>query len=595
MKRDEVQLEHRWRLEDLFVSNAEWERQLAAINREMVGILRFKGKLCDKAPLLGCLAFSDEISKTLERLYAYAMLSKDENLADTKAAELKSKIETLLVRFNSDASFITPELSGLGDGILESFIADPDFTDYDYQLKTIVKHKKHILSEETERVLALAGKTTHAFSDIFAQIDNVDLPFPMVDINGKKEKMTHGKYGLWLQSSERDLRKKAFSGMYKAIGAVINTIGANFAASVNKDNFLAEARRYDSALSKSLAGSDVPAAVYETLLKESGKRLKTVHEYMAFRKKTLGLGELHMYDLHVPLYEKTDLSLSFDEAYDTVIEGLAPMGGEYLTLLCTAKQNRWIDVEETENKRSGAYACGVYGVHPYVLLNYKPTAHDVFTIAHEMGHAIHSYYSAAAQPYAKNDYSIFVAEVASTVNEVLLLKHLLKTAKDASTKKYLLSYYLDMFRTTLFRQTMFAEFEANTHAAESAGTPLTVEWLSKQYLALNKKYYGSSVSHDRQIRLEWARIPHFYHAFYVYQYATGLTSAVNIANAVLSDGRPAFEKYKAFLSAGGHKSPYEILKDAGVDLTDAAPYEAAFGEFEAALRELIELTENAIA
>jgi oligoendopeptidase F len=289
------------------------------------------------------------------------------------------------------------------------------------------------------------------------------------------------------------------------------------------------------------------------------------------------------------VFEKAELAVDFERAYELVLEGLRPMGAEYLGLLRTARQNRWIDIEETDNKRSGAYACGVYGVHPYVLLNYKQTTHDVFTIAHEMGHAIHSYYSAKTQPFAKSDYAIFVAEVASTVNEVLLLKRLVAAANDERMKKYLLSYYLDMFRTTLFRQTMFAEFEKTVHESEAAGTPLTPDYLSKVYYKLNKKYYGPETTHDRQIRLEWARIPHFYRAFYVYQYATGIISAVHIANSILSGAPGAFDRYKTFLSAGGHKSPYEILKDAGSDLLKPDVYDTAFGEFRTTLKELKEL------
>jgi oligoendopeptidase F len=293
-----------------------------------------------------------------------------------------------------------------------------------------------------------------------------------------------------------------------------------------------------------------------------------------------------MYDVYVPMFGNADISRSYEDAYTMVTERLAQLGFEYTRLLKTAKASRWIDVEETDGKRSGAYSCGVYGVHPYVLLNYSRTAHDIFTIAHELGHSMHSYYSSLAQPYAKHDYAIFVAEVASTVNEVLLLKHLIKTVTDKGVKKYLLSYYLDMFRTTLFRQSMFAEFEESVHKSEAAGKPLTVESLSQIYYKLNKKYYGSAVLHDKEIRYEWARIPHFYRAFYVYQYATGITSAVSIAGDILKNGEPAVERYKRFLSAGGSKSPYEILKDAGVDLRDPASYETAFDEFAATLAEL---------
>ncbi|MCL2061740.1 MAG: oligoendopeptidase F [Firmicutes bacterium] len=586
MKRSEVKEEYKWRRADIFLNDADWERNLAVLNKDIVGILQFKGRLSCGETLLKCFALSDDLSKRLEKLYCYAMLYKDENLALSEAAAMKSRVETLYVSFSAYSAYIVPELSAQPDSVLEGYIADPDFSMYDYQLKNILAQKKHILSEGEERVLALAGKTIGAFREIFTQLDNVDMPFPNINADGKPQKMTHGKYSLWLQSENRDLRKRAFSGMYKAVGAVVHTAGANFAASVNKDNFLAQVRGYNSALEKSLKQNDVPAAVYDTLLTQVSAFLPALHEYMAFRKKTLGYEKLHMYDLHVPLFPQASLGVSFDKAYELVIDGLKPLGAAYTEVLRAARTSRWLDVEETQNKRSGAYSCGVYGVHPYVLLNYKPLMHDVFTVAHEMGHAVHSYESAKYQPYAKNDYAIFVAEVASTVNEVLLLKHLLSETKDINTKKYLLSYYLDMFRTTLFRQTMFAEFEAQAHALEAEGTPLTVDRLNKLYASLNKKYYGTDVTQDKQIRLEWARIPHFYNAFYVYQYATGLTSAVSLANAIRGNKADAQERYKAFLRAGGSKSPYEILKDAGVDLLDASAYKTAFTEFTSALEEL---------
>jgi len=591
MKRNEVPDSLKWRLEDIFPSIQSWEQALAAFHKDTVGVLRFKGKLSVKESALACFQFMDEISARLERLFCYAMFKKDENTVDTKAQELKSQIETIWVQFSTDASFVTPELSNLDTAVLESWAADPAFKAYDYQLKSLIRKKNHILSEVEERLLARAGKMTGAFDDIFSAINNSDLPLPVITIEGKKQKMTHGLYSLWLQNKDPDVRKRAFIGMYKAIESMIETTAQTFAASINKDNFLAQVRNYSSAQEKALVSKDIPTRVYSTLLEETEKHLSPLHDYIALRKKVLKLPELHMYDLAVPMFENAEIALPYSEAYDLMAEGLSAMGAEYNGLLKKAKEQRWIDVEETENKRSGAYSCGVYGVHPYILLNYKPTTNNLFTIAHEMGHALHSYYSAKNQPYAKNDYEIFVAEVASTVNEVLLLKYLIGKEKNSTVKKYLLSYYIDMFRTTLFRQTMFAEFESITHSAEQKGTPLTVDYLNKQYLKLNKKYYGDAVKHDRQIRLEWARIPHFYRAFYVYQYATGLVSAVNIANSILNEEPQAFSRYKDFLSAGGHKSPYEILKDAEVDLLQEEPYKIAFGEFEAAVRELERLCE----
>lgn len=343
-------------------------------------------------------------------------------------------------------------------------------------------------------------------------------------------------------------------------------------------------------MEKSTDNDNVPGEVYTKLVKTVGAHLEPVHRYVALRKKALGADKLHMYDLYTSIVREADLKLPFEQAFELVLKGLAPMGEEYVGLLKTARENRWIDVYETENKRSGAYSMGVTGVHPYVLLNYSSTAHDVFTIAHELGHSMHSYYSDKAQDYVNEDYSIFVAEVASTVNEVLLLKHMLSSEKDPAMRKFLLSYYLDMFRTTLFRQTMFAEFELKSHAMAQEGKPLTVESLSREYLKLNKKYYGPDVVHDKQIRLEWARIPHFYSAFYVYKYATGITSAVNIAHSILTEGESAVKRYKEkFLSAGGSKSPYDILCDVGVDLKTDEPYMVAMDEFAKTLAMLEEL------
>ncbi len=591
MKRSEVELKYKWNLDDIFVNISEWEKEYSALNKEIVKILTFKGKLGVKENLLECFKFRDNINQRMERLYCYTMLKKDENAKDETAQSLNSRAETLFVQYGSLSSFITPEISALDETTLKEFIRDPDFSDYDYALSEIIREKKHILSASEERLLARGGKVFSSFHDIFHTIDSVDLPLPVISVNGKREQMTHGKYSLWLQNPDAEVRKKAFKGMYAAVESLINTLTANYASAVNKDNFLAEVRGYKSAMEKSLSGNDVPTAVYDTLVKKTSQNLDAVHDYVALRKKVLKADNLHMYDLYVPMFENADIACDYEEAFEMVLKGLAPMGEEYLSMLRKARDERWIDVCETDNKRSGAYSCGVYGVHPYVLLNYSRTTHDVFTIAHELGHSMHSYYSSKTQPYAKSDYVIFVAEVASTVNEVLLLKYLLGVTKDENLKKYLLSYYLDTFRTTLFRQTMFAEFEAAAHKMEAGGQPLTVETLCKTYMKLNKKYYGPAAKHDKQIRMEWARIPHFYSPFYVYQYATGIVSAVNIANSILSGGKPAFDRYKMFLSAGGCKSPYEILQDCGVDLMTDYPYEVAFGEFRDTLKELKKLCE----
>ena len=590
MKRNEVNERDTWRTEDIFSSVAEWEKEFGEVNKLLPSILSYKGKLGDKYDFLACMENNSAVCMRLERLICYAQLKHNENSVDETGLSLYSRAEDLYMHYATYSSFVTPELGKLDDVTLSAYMNDPDLAVYKYMLSEVRRSKKHILSAEEERLLALGQTTFSGYGNVFGMINNVDMPFPKIDVNGKKVRLTHGLYSECLSSANPVLRKKAFEGMYKAVGSLINTIAANYAASVAKDNYLATARGYGSAVEKSTDSDNVPGEVYHKLVKTVGENLEPVHRYVALRKKALGVEKLHMYDLYVSITKDADLKPDYEQAFELVLKGLAPLGEEYQMLLKTAKQARWIDVYETENKRSGAYSMGVHGVHPYVLLNYSGTAHDVFTIAHELGHSMHSYYSSKTQDYVNADYSIFVAEVASTVNEVLLLKYMMNNEKDPAMKKFLLSYYLDMFRTTLFRQTMFAEFELKSHGMAQAGKPLTVESLSREYMKLNKKYYGPAVTHDKQIRLEWARIPHFYHAFYVYKYATGITSAVNIAHAILSEGETAVKRYKEkFLCAGGSKSPYDILCDVGVDLKSDEPYKIAMDEFAQTLARLEEL------
>ena len=407
----------------------------------------------------------------------------------------------------------------------------------------------------------------------------------MVRHNGEKIQLTHGPYGVIMHSEDRELRKKAFNKYYQAYTSLINVISATYYGNVKKGVFYAKAKKYPSALDKALMGEDVERSVYDNLITTVHEAIPLLNDYMAEKKKLLKLSKMYMYDVYVPVVEGAELKLDYEKAYDLVVEGLKPLGEEYCELLERARKERWIDVYEGEGKRSGAYSVAVYDTHPYVLLNYQPTTHDVFTIAHEMGHSIHSYFSNLNQPYAKADYRIFVAEVASTVNEVLLIRHLLKTEKDVKLKKYLLSYLLEMIRTTLFRQTQFAEFEQFAHQTVESGQPLTKENLSAEYLRLNKLYYGKAVESEGNIQYEWARIPHFYRAFYVYKYATGIISALAIADRILTEGKPAVSDYFKFLSSGGKDSPVELLKIAGVDLTDKKAFRSAFKVFSDTLEE----------
>ena len=589
MKRSEMNKEYFWNLKDIYESFEAWDKAYKETEKE-AKFGEFKGKLGEKKNLLACLKKQDSVMRKLERLYVFAHMLNDQDTADAQNSTYISRAQGLLVKINAETAYMLPELTALDESVLKGFISDPDFSDYDYMLKTVLKSKAHVLGEEAEKVLALGGEMYAGFRDAFMMVDNADLPFPTVkDSEGRKYKVTHGGYSVCMASHDRELRRKAFKAYYKAYIGLINTITATYSGSVKKDVFLARARKYLSCLESALANEDVVPEVYENLLEAVHGALPLMHKYIAAKKQTLGLEQMHMYDMYVPVLENVDLKLEYEEAYELVKKGLAPLGEEYVALLQKAKDEKWIDVYENDGKRSGAYSTGCFEVHPYVLLNYQKTTHDVFTIAHEMGHSIHTYFSNRTQPFAKADYKIFVAEVASTVNEVLLLRYILSTAEDKKLKKYLLSYLLEMIRTTLFRQTQFAEFEYAAHTMAEKGQPLTKEVLCKKYLKLNKDYYGKAVVSDKEISYEWARIPHFYTPFYVYKYATGITSALFIANRILTEGESAVKDYFAFLSSGGSDNPVELLKIAGVDLTKKDAFVGAMKVFEETLDEFIAL------
>ncbi len=588
MKRNEVREEYKWDMSHMFASRLDWEKSFARVSSRLGELKKYKGKLANPDITIALLRLADELGNEVEKLYVYANMCMHTDGANAELVALAARAGTLSAEFGAALSFVDPELTALSDAELDDMAADPRFADYEYTLARIKKQKPHVLGEKEELLLARLSEVTGAFRDIFEKIDSVDLPHPTVKADGEKVPLTHGTYSRLLQNPDRAVRKKAFTTYYSLYEERINTIAACYAASVRKNNIISSLRGYDSAMQASIAGDDVPEGVYDRLIDAVNGALPSLHEYVDYRR--LVLGDLHMYDMYVPLTHGVNFGMDYEKAFGVVLKALAPLGEEYVSRLRQMKEERRIDVMESEGKRGGAYSWGAYGCGPYVLLNYSGTPHDLFTIAHELGHAMHSRYSDEAQSFNKAGYSIFVAEVASTTNEVLLLKYLLSQTKDTNVRRYLLSYYLDMFRTTLFRQTMFAEFELAAHRADAKGEPPTVESLSKIYLKLNKKYYGKGVTHDRQIRYEWARIPHFYNAFYVYKYATGLTAAVTLANSILKDGEFARERYfNKFLRAGGCKSPYEILKDAGVDLMTSLPYETAMLEFRNTLSEFTSL------
>lgn len=585
LNRNDVPSHLKWNLSEI----VDGEKGFTVIENKILSKLdfsKFEGKLADENVLLECLRYMDDLEIKLEILGVYAMMYRDVDTRNSDANALNSRVDNLFVKYSSAVSFVTPEITALPEEKLKAIIADERFKDYDYQLEQMLKSKPHVLSRDCENILSLGGQVFGGFQEIFTMINNADLAFPEIEVNGEKIRLSHGMYSVCMDSKDRKVRETAFKAFYKAFRDVLNTITATYAGNVNKDVFLTKARKYNSCLERALENEDVPAEVYKNLLKYVNGALPTLHKYVKDRKETLGYEEMHMYDMYVSLVEDAELKLPYEEAFKLVKKGLAPLGGDYGKLLQKAHDEGWIDVEETEGKRSGAYSVGVYGIeHPYVLLNYQPTTHDVFTIAHELGHSMHSYKSDAAQPKSKADYKIFVAEVASTVNEVLLLKYLLKNSTDVKLKKYLCSYYLEMIRTTIFRQTMFAEFEYIAHDSAEKGIPLTKDYLNGEYLKLNKKYYGDAVVSDDEIAYEWARIPHFYNSFYVYKYATGLISAISIAERIYSVGDKAVEDYFRFLSSGASDSPVELLKLAGVDLTKKDAYEAMVKSFETTLAE----------
>ena len=587
MERKDIAQQLKWQTTDIFPCDEAWEEEFKAVESEYgnYDFSVFKGKLGDKATLLTCFRLIDTISRRIEKLYLYAHLRHDEDLRVSKYTSASAQMGAMISKIFAEFSFIEPELTSLDDSVLQGFIADPDFAEYDYKLRKIAGAKAHVLSEAEEKLLTLGGDVMRDFQGVFSMLNNANLNLPKATLNGEEVQMSHGLYGVALHGMNGAERKEWFEKYYDAFIKLIDAIAQTYYSNVKKDVFYKTVRNYESCMAMAMDGEDVQPIVYENLIKAVHEALPIVHEYISLRKEVTGLEEQHMYDIYVPLVENAEIKMPFEEAYNLVIEGLAPLGKDYQALLKKGRDERWIDVCENEGKRSGAYSSGVYETHPYVLLNYQETTNDIFTIAHEMGHALHTYKSNETQPYAKADYTIFLAEIASTVNEVLLLKHLYKNTEDKNLKKYLLNYYMDMIRATLFRQSQFAEFEQIAHAKAEAGEPLTKESLCAVYYQLNKDYYGDGIIHDEQIAYEWARIPHFYNSFYVYKYATGITSAISIVKRILTEGQPAVDDYFKFLSSGGCTDPVTILKGAGIDLTTDAPFKAAMEEFKNTLEE----------
>jgi len=588
LKREDVEARLKWNLAPI-MDEGDIERYFKEIKEGAKTLASYAAKF-SKENALEVLRLESEISKKLERLYIFVHLKSDEDKSNAKYLELTDRVGNLSVALSEAASYINPSMAKLSTEELEKMRVSKEFSDFSMYIDGIIKSKKHLLSEKEEALLAQVKVFSGEFRNTFSMFDNVDADFGTMEIDGQTRKITHGLYSVLLQSRDVKTREKAYNSVYKAYGSMLNTLASNYAGNVKQTYFWSKARKYDGCLDMALFATDIPVKVYDNLISAVKKATPILHKYVALRKKALKLDAMHMYDMYVPIVGEDNTLTSYDEAYDIVLDALKPLGEGYCKTLKEARENGWIDVLETKNKKSGAYSWGCYGVHPYVLLNHSGTLHDVFTVAHEMGHAMHSFYSNKSQSFEKCGYGIFIAEIASTVNEVLLIKHLLKTA-EGEKRAYLLSYFADTVRTTLFRQTMFAEFERFAHETVEKGEALTAEKMTDFYRKLNAQYYGKAVVTDENIGYEWSRIPHFYRDFYVYQYATGLTCAINIAEKILAD-KSVVDDYIKFLSAGGSIYPIDTLKIMGIDLTQSAPFERAMEQFESAVDELDKYFDN---
>ncbi|GAA3401027.1 oligoendopeptidase F [Paenibacillus hodogayensis] len=590
-KRSEVPAGYRWRLEDLFADQAAWDRQYDEVKRLLGDIGRLEGKLKDAEAIRQCFELEDELSLRTEQLYVYASNRHNENTADPVFQALLDKAKKLAVEANGAMSFITPDILELPEEQLEALLNEPSLIRYRKTLTDMLRQKPHILSKPEEALLARVGNVSQAPGTIFGMLNNADMKFPLVqNEDGAKVELTHGRYIQFLESRDRDVRKGAFEAMYATYGKLRNTLAATLGANVTKNQFYAKARKYGSALEASLYDDKIPVSVYDSLISTIHESLPLLHRYMNLRKKLLNVDELHMYDLFAPLVDEYKMDIAYEEAKQTVLASIRPLGDEYGAIFAQGLDGGWIDVYENEGKRNGAYCSGAYGTHPFVLLNHKDNLSSMFTLSHEMGHALHSYLSDAVQDYRNAQYTIFLAEVASTLNEALLMDDLLRRATDPQQKMYLLCYYADKFRTTVFRQTMFAEFERLIYSKAEQGESLTHEDLCRIYYDLNVQYHGPAMTVDRDIEMEWARIPHFYRSFYVFKYATGFSAATSFAKQILDEGAPAVERYLGFLQSGGSDYSIEILKRAGVDMSSPEPIRQAMSVFEDLLGQMERMT-----
>lgn len=581
-KREEIDDTYKWDLTKMYVDDTQWEQDFDIVRELTKELEGYTGRLGESADiLLEVLEKKDKLSRKLGNIYVYSRMKKDENNRIAKYQAMNEKAQSLSVETSMKLSFFTPEIIEIPSEKLDAFIQEnKNLKVYEFFLRDLIRQKDHVLSKEEEQIIAQFGEIASAPSSIFRMINNADIKFgSIIDAEGEEVEVTHGNYIKFMESSDRRVRKEAYEALYSSYEKQKNTLASTYNYSTKGDVMYTKLRKYDSSLSRELNDDMIPLDVYDNLIETVHEHIDIMYRYVKVRKKILNLDQLHFYDLYTPIVQEAERNISYQEGLNIIREGLKPLGEEYISIMNKGFESSWVDVYENEGKTSGAYSFGTYDSPPYILLNYTNTIKDVFTVAHEMGHSMHSYFTRKNQPYVYGGHSIFTAEVASTVNESLLMNYMIENSKDKSEKMYLLNYYLEQFRSTLFRQTMFAEFEKLTHEAVEAGEVLTSEWLCDEYLKLNKLYYGDDIVYDDKIKMEWARIPHFYSAFYVYKYATGYSAAIELSRQIKQEGEKARNRYIEFLKSGDSDYPTNLLKKAGVDMTNPKPIRNAMKTF----------------
>ncbi|MGI6162133.1 MAG: oligoendopeptidase F [Christensenellales bacterium] len=589
--RNEIDNKYKWKLEDL-MDDAGFEKGVEELKKLMPALEAAKGSLDSGADsLLLALDMLFEAALLVERLYVYAHMREDQDNGDSKYQGMAQRALSLEVDFSAKTSFVTPEIISIpNERLMEFMNSSSKYDKYRHFLTNLMRSKEHVLDEAREELLAQAGEMSAAPKNVFSVLTNVDTRFPNVkNEDGEEVELSHARYVDLMRSTDREVRKNAFEKYYGEFTAKKNTLASILSASIKGDVFFAKARKYESCLDAALFHDNVPKKVYDSLIEAAHDKLPALYRYLELKKKALDIDDMHMYDIYAPISDEKPLRIPYEEAVDIVLSGLAPLGEEYVGIAADGFKNGWVDVYENRGKTSGAYCWGSYGTHPYMLLNYQDNMDNAFTIAHELGHAMHSYYSDSAQPYPTAQYTIMTAEVASTVNEVLLNHYLLERTSNRQERIQLLNHYLEQFRTTVYRQVMFAEFEKLVHEMAEEGKPLNSESICALYMGLNKLYHGEGVVSDEQIACEWSRVPHFYNSFYVYKYATGFSAAVSIASDILAGKENALENYLAFLKSGGSDYPINLLKKAGVDLATPEPVDNCLSVFAGTLDELEKL------